>query len=45
MKVLNSLKSWKTRGKVKLVRRGKRVYVLDVDGKTPRLKARQGKRK
>ncbi|OQX94523.1 MAG: 50S ribosomal protein L36 [Rickettsiaceae bacterium 4572_127] len=45
MKVMNSLKSWKTRGKVKLVRRGKRVYVINTDGKNPRLKARQGKKK
>ncbi|MBN1783381.1 MAG: 50S ribosomal protein L36 [Alphaproteobacteria bacterium] len=45
MKVLRSLKSWKTRGKVKLVRRGKRVYVIDVEGKNPRLKARQGNKK
>ncbi|MBN2676319.1 MAG: 50S ribosomal protein L36 [Alphaproteobacteria bacterium] len=45
MKVLRSLKSWKTRGKVKLVRRGKRVYAIDVKGDNPRLKARQGGKK
>ncbi len=41
MKVLNSLKSWKNRGTVRLVRRGKRVVAIDK--KNPRFKARQGK--
>ena len=40
MKVKNSLKSAKKRGKVKLVRRGKKVVAIDK--KNPRFKAKQG---
>ncbi|MDR1691668.1 MAG: 50S ribosomal protein L36 [Rickettsiales bacterium] len=41
MKVLRSLKSWKTRNeKNKIVKRGKRLYVINA--KDPRQKARQG---
>ncbi len=40
MKTKNSLKSAKTRGNVKLYRRGKTVVA--VDKKNPRLKAKQG---
>ena len=40
MKVKSSLKSVKKRGKVQLLRRGKRVFAIDK--KNPRFNARQG---
>jgi ribosomal protein L36 len=40
MKILSSLKSWKKRGKIKQVRRGKTVVLFDPDN--PKLKAKQG---
>ncbi len=40
MKVKSSLKSVKKRGKVQLIRRGKRVFAIDK--KNPRFNARQG---
>ncbi len=43
MKVLSSLKSAKTRGKAKVIRRGKTVYVIDP--KNPKIKAKQGTKK
>ena len=43
MKFLSSLKAWKKRGKVKQVRRGKQIILLDPDN--PKLKAKQGGKK
>ncbi|MBL0690406.1 MAG: 50S ribosomal protein L36 [Alphaproteobacteria bacterium] len=42
MKIFSSLKSKKLRGNVKLVRRGKRVFLIDKEN--PRFKACQGKK-
>lgn len=40
MKFLSSLKSWKKRGNIKQVRRGKQVVLFDPE--KPKLKAKQG---
>ncbi len=40
MKVLRSLKAWRTRGNVQLIRRGKKVVAIDK--KNPKFKAKQG---
>ena len=43
MKFLSSIKSWKKRGNVKQIRRGKQIVLIDPD--KPKLKAKQGFRK
>lgn len=43
MKILRSLKGWKKRGKIKQIRRGKQVILMDPAN--PRFKAKQGQKK
>lgn len=40
MKFLSSLKSWKKRGNIKQIRRGKQIILIDEEN--PKFKAKQG---